>query len=357
MKIVKSLKKAISFTKKRLKSKPKKIRYVLCRDTPRQQKNIIFLLPALRYPNGGGIVAHSHCQLIQDIKYKNFTSQMLYPEEPKFSPTLFKHADNLKKDLNLNPATDFIVIPEIYAAEHAEYMVEMGVPYAINVQNGYLINFELIYRQKNMVQLNFAYENASIVIGISEDTNQNIQQLFPSCMNKLMKSYYVIDKATFKPFKDKKNIITYMPRKLPRHSLLVCFHLANMLPPDWELRAIDGVSEQEVYDILAESKIFLSFSEFEGLAMPPVMAALSGNVVVGYTGEGNKEYFSLACFQEIPCGDIKAFAEKVIEVINLMSTGGFEIDEAAIGILSKMFSREKQQQFLMQLIDAVDAGA
>jgi glycosyltransferase involved in cell wall biosynthesis len=130
-----------------------------------------------------------------------------------------------------------------------------------------------------------------------------------------------------------------------------------MLPPSWELQAIDGVTEQEVYDILSESKIFLSFSEFEGLAMPPVMAALSGNMVVGYTGEGNKEYFNLTCFQEIPCGDIKAFADKVIEVIKLMSTGSFEIDEAAIRVLSNMFSKEKQQQFLMQLIDAVDAGA
>lgn len=355
MQVVKAIKKVVGLIKKKLKGKPKKVRYSLGEADTTGRKNIIFLLPPLRYPTGGVIVTHSHSELIQNIDYKNFNSFVLYPEEPDFVPTLFTHANNLKKDLNLNPATDFVVMPEVFAAEHAPHMVELGVSYAINVQNGYLINFEVMHEQKSLAQLKFAYENAAMVLGISDDTNQNIAQLFPACLDKTMKSYYVIDKAVFKPFAEKKNIITYMPRKLGRHSQLVCFHLNNMLPAGWELKPIDGVSEQEVYDIFSESKIFMSFSEFEGLAMPPVMAALSGNMVIGYTGEGNKEYFNLPCFSEIPCGDIKAFADKVVEITTRMSAGDFSIDKAAVDTLADMFSKRRQQMFLTKLLDEVDA--
>ena len=38
-----------------------------------------------------------------------------------------------------------------------------------------------------------------------------------------------------------------------------------------------------------EWKIFLSFSSLEGLGLPPVEAALAGNHVIGYTGEGGNE--------------------------------------------------------------------
>lgn len=332
----------------------KDVVYTTKKSTGKYKKNIIFLLPALRYPCGGNIVVHNNSEVINSLNYKNFQSQVLYPLEPNFSPTLFNHAANLKKDLKLDSSKDFVIIPEIYAAEHAKALTDIGVSYAINVLNGYLMNFEMTFRDKSFEQLKYAYENASLIIGVSDDSIANIKMVFPNCTDKIIKSSYVIDKASFRPINSKKNLITYMPRKLPKHSQLFMFMLNNKLPKHWSIEPIDGVSENEVYNIFSNSKLFLSFSEFEGLAMPPVMAALSGNLVIGYTGEGNKDYFNMKCFQEVPSGDIREFIEKVLMAVDSFDKNNYNVDLDVIDQLSKMFSKEMQINYIKQLIDAVD---
>ena len=50
------------------------------------------------------------------------------------------------------------------------------------------------------------------------------------------------------------------------------------------------MTEKEIAFNLIKSKIFLSFSELEGFGRPPLEAAIAGNKVIGYHGEGWKEY-------------------------------------------------------------------
>lgn len=355
MKLTSTLKKIYSKTKVYINTTIKKdVSYIRVKSSEHCKKNIIFLLPALREPCGGNIVTHNISEVINSLEYNNIQSQVLYPLEPEFSPSLFNHAGNLKKDLKLDPSKDFVIVPEIYAAEHAKSLTDIGVSYAINVLNGYLMNLEIVNNVKSLEQLNYAYENASFIIGVSDDTIANIKMTFPNCSEKIIKSFYVVDKAKFKPIDAKKNLITYMPRKLPKHSQLFMFMLSNKLPENWGIQPIDGVSESEVYDIFSNSKIFLSFSEFEGLAMPPVMAALSGNLVIGYTGEGNKEYFNLQCFMEVFSGDIRGFIEKVLVAIDSFDKRNYKVDMDAITELSRMFSKEMQISFIKQLIDRVN---
>jgi hypothetical protein len=202
--------------------------------------------------------------------------------------------------------------------------------------------------------LDLAYENASLIIGNSQDTLKNILFAFPNHAEKLVRSYFVINKHKHQPIKQKKNIITYMPRKLADHSMRVLFFLKNKIPDNWEIKAIDGVTEQEVYDIFFDSKIFLSFSSFEGLAMPPAMAAMCGNHVIGYTGEANKEYFHLPCFEEIECGDVKAFASRVLDSIKAFDKGDYSLSYEAIEELENLFSMSNQKSFLLEFLARVD---
>lgn len=130
-----------------------------------------------------------------------------------------------------------------------------------------------------------------------------------------MRLHYSIDHSKFKANTVKKNIITYMPRKLPKHSALVIAFLSTSLPSNWQLLPIQHKTEQETAEMLAESKIFLSFSEFEGCPLPPLEAALSGNYVIGYSGEGGNEYFSPPIFSKINCGDIQSFVATVMSTI------------------------------------------
>lgn len=315
--------------------------------------NIVFFLPVTTYPSGGVIVAHDHSDAINEIESDKVHSTVLYPMDLNFLPKLFLHNSRFKRNYKFDLNKDFVILPEVMVVRFAPELIQKGIKYAIHVQNGYLMDFQLDSREGSFERLHKAYQNASIIIGNSIDTIKNIEFVFPDCKEKVIRSYFVIDKHKYKAVSDKKNIITYMPRKLSKHSKHVLFFLSNKIPANWKIVPIDGVTEQEVYNIFFESKIFLSFSEFEGLAMPPAMAAMSGNKVIGYTGEANKEYFHLPCFEEIPCGDIKLFASKVLETIQQFDNGKITLDMQSIEYLEQLFSKTKQTAFIKNLISHV----
>ena len=50
--------------------------------------------------------------------------------------------------------------------------------------------------------------------------------------------------------------------------------------------------------------------------MPPVEAALAGNQVIGYTGEGGNEYWKKPLFTKINSGEINKFVKTIINRIN-----------------------------------------
>ncbi|WP_238555543.1 glycosyltransferase [Chryseobacterium sp. P1-3] len=71
------------------------------------------------------------------------------------------------------------------------------------------------------------------------------------------------------------------------------------------------MNEQEVAQHLKESAFFLSFNHREGFGLPPVEAMACGCFVIGYSGQGGKEYFK----EEFSClieeGNIIDFVEKI----------------------------------------------
>ena len=114
--------------------------------------------------------------------------------------------------------------------------------------------------------------------------------MLPEFSKKIIRINFSIDTKKFK-IRKKENMITYMPRKLPHHSSLLLFYLKNLIPNNWKIVPLINISEQKLITMLGKSKIFLSFSNFEGIGIPPVEAALCGNKVIGYTGGGGIEYW------------------------------------------------------------------
>ena len=96
---------------------------------------------------------------------------------------------------------------------------------------------------------------------------------------KIVRISYALHLKKFKT-KNKKNIITYMSRKLPVHSNLVINYLKSQLPKKWLVKDINNLNEKKTYSSLKESKIFLSFSNMEGLPLPPAEAALAGILII-----------------------------------------------------------------------------
>ena len=319
------------------------------------RKNIIYLLPVQVRPAGGSIVAHHQSDSINAIQYKNFSSQVFYPDNVQHLVTKFVHNSSFKRDKNFDINNDFVLIPEMMVCRYAPELIRLGVKYGIHVQNGYSLGGEILLGIANFNDLLNIYDKAQVIIGNSKDTIENIKTVFPQFSSKIIRSYFVINKAKYQPIENKNNIITYMPRKLGNHSKLVLLFLGNKLPKGWSIKSIDGVTEQQVYDIFYDSKIFLSFSEFEGLAMPPAMAAMCGNRVIGYTGEANKEYFHLPCFEEVYCGDIKDFVKKILDAVERFEKNQEILDLESIEYLQNLFSDNNQTRYLYELIDEIES--
>ena len=303
--------------------------------------NLIYILPSEKGPAGGIKVSLKHSEIVNKFE-KKFSSQILFIKKKKTSKwknslnkliktkrekfsgwklneiiidkknqqNWFKNKINLKKDLNFDKKKDFIIIPEIFAHFANDLCIKNNINYAIFVQNGLAINFTNDYKS-----LDQAYSNAKFILTVSKHIDDCIKFVFPNCKNKIIQINQSIKQQKLN-FNSKRNLITYMPRKLPSHSKLVLFFLKNYLPTNWKILPLDNISQENVFKLLKKSKVFLSFSNLEGFGLPPLEAAISGNVVIGYTGEGGAEYWHNPIFKKIEQGNILDFVKKINIIIN-----------------------------------------
>jgi len=317
-----------------------------------ESRNVVYLVPSVQQRSGGDKVLYRQSETINALGLAKIHAQVLHPHNLKFKHEWFDHNVNFKKDLKFNPRSDIVVIPEIWAVPHAKSLSMVGVDYAIFVQGGYIMNTPLY--GWDISDINEAYRNAKLILSISDDTTNNIKYLFPDCAEKIIRIYYSVDSEKFHPHALKENLISYMPRRLERHAKLIQFFLKDKLPKHWKMQQIEGLNEDGVANLLNKSKIFLSFSELEGCPLPPVEAALAGNYVIGYTGQGAKEYWNPAIFKEIGNGEIVTFTQTILEQISKLennqqlASDEFEISREQLKL---KYSKQAEIDSLLNFID------
>lgn len=76
----------------------------------------------------------------------------------------------------------------------------------------------------------------------------------------------------------------------------------------WEVRALEGLNEDEFARQLREAAIFLSVSSREGLGLPPMEAMASGCYVVGYHAVGGREFMQPEFSSPVESDDVLALA-------------------------------------------------
>ena len=311
----------------------------------KKKRNIIYVLPAHKGPSGGSKVIYQHSELINKFAINNISSQILHLKKKKlsklslsFKKRVFSKSSKkygwfanemkvvnsfipssswtknkilIKNDMNFNPDTDFVIMPEIWAHFANDFLVRQKIKYSIFVQGYYHMNS--FYDHK---KLSKSYDEAEFIITTSEETYKCIKFIFPNCKNKILKINLSIDHKKFKtPFK-KSNLITLMPKKLGDHFHILSLLLFKKLPKKWKIESLSNLDEKKLLQKLSKSKIFLSFSYLEGFGLPPLEAAIAGNKVIGYSGGGGKEYWIKPIFDEIQPGNIKHFCEKILDTVN-----------------------------------------
>ena len=313
-----------------------------------EKVNVIYLLPEMKGASGGAKVIYNHSLILNDLD-KDINSKIIHLKK-NFSYKLelslskrFKWFDKKysgwdgkkmriskkyrpKKDwhenrifvgdnLNFDKKKDFIIIPEIWAHFATDLkFAEKKINYAIFVQGFFHMN-----STNNFLNLKKSYEDANLIITTSKYSVNYLRTMFPNLRKKIFKVNLSVDSNKFM-IKKKSNLITYMPRKLPEHSSLLLFYLKNLLPKKWKILPLINITEKKLTQTLSTSKIFLSFSNFEGMGLPPIEAALSGNKVIGYIGGGGSEYWKKPIFTKVENGEIEDFAKKIISSIKSYKT-------------------------------------
>ncbi|MDO8300036.1 hypothetical protein [Lacisediminimonas sp.] len=327
--------------------------------------NLLYLCHANRRPVGGIKVIYKLAELSDTLVGPGSEAFVLHPNHPGFRCTWFDANVKFRKTWfglqwagkpslskitdQFDPAHDFVVIPELWVRKYGVQLARLGVPYAIFVQNGYLVG------NGKREDLELAYRNAKVILSVSEDTSNCIAMAFPHAREKIQRIHLFVDAARFKPAVHKENLITYMPRKLAEHSAAFRFFLQGKLPPDWRLQAIDGLDEAGVAELLGRSKVFVSFSYMEGLGLPPIEAALAGNQVIGYTGEAGKEFWDPVLFTEVHQGDIAGLTQGVLKLVAHCDSIDEQAADAARLRLARTFSAQAQQRDLQAFLQTIGA--
>jgi glycosyltransferase involved in cell wall biosynthesis len=231
------------------------------------------------------------------------------------------------------------------------------VRFGIFVQNGYYTDPVLPEQPPALFDL--VYQAADLVLSISEDSGQMVALNYPRLdPDRILRVQYSVHERFLAPNDagaKSSSCITFMPRKMGAHAVRVVFALRQHLPPRWEIRAIHNVNEATVAAMLTASRIFLSFSEFEGLPLPPLEAALAGNLVIGYTGQGAKEYWHAPNFQEVHQGDVRGFVTAACQASREVDAMRLTRADLAPGIehLARRFSPVAEAENLCVLIGRI----
>lgn len=313
---------------------------------------LTYLCPNAQRASGGVKVIYRHVSQINQMQLDGVKAQIFHPKELGFRCDLPFDDLAFKEGFSFNKNNEVLVIHEMWAAREARIARDKGIRYIIQVQNGYEI-----FRKATMASVYPAYEHAELITCVSDDIYACLVFLFPEFKQKIVRLHLSVESDVFKPAGLKQNLITYMPRKLEKHSRLVVNYLARKLPDNWSLLPIQNMSQSEVAQALAKSRIFLSFSELEGLGLPPLEAALAGNLVIGYTGQAGKEYWLENQFHEVHCGDIRQFATLTLDKINDFDRGCIDVEsfDQNIALLKNQFSLAQELADLRDLVQRLSA--
>lgn len=338
--------------------------------------NIIYLNTAEKKPYGGAKTINKHSSLINNLKIKNLTSEVLYLKKSKISKIKkslkkkFRMKDSkygwkfsevsivknhkikwindliiIRNKFNFDQKNDFVILPELWAHFAEDMLIKKNIKYAIFVQNGYAMNSSS--DKKKLIK---AYKNSEFILSYSKDIFKCVQTAFKINKNKIINTNISVD--VDQKF-NKKNLITYMPRKLPNHSNNLLFFIQSHLPKNWALKSIDQINENKVFYFLKKSRIFLSFSDMEGLGMPPIESAIMGNKVIGYVGQGGTEYWKNPLFEKIENGNIIKFCNIILKNIKLINNQWVKKTSKERKELIKKYSPEQEKVKILKMIELI----
>ena len=277
-----------------------------------------------------------------------------------YRATWFANSTRLALDSCVG-STDLLVIPEYYASRLRDFPPSLRI---------ILFNQGPYYTFADMSPAEtgpYARDLKERILTVSEDGRALLQATFPGAEVHHVRS--VLDAAVFYPAAEPQGMrqIAYATnrRALERDHVLAMLRARGRLE-GWKFTPIRGMSEVEVADTLRRSAIFLSFSALDGFGLPPAEAMACGCYVIGFHGQGGREFFNPDYCQPIADGDLVAFASAVESAAAsferdplCLLTPGRRASEAVLGRYTEAGLRDDLVRFYasMGILPAADTTA
>ena len=201
------------------------------------------------------------------------------------------------------------------------------------------------------------WPNAGSVIVTSEQCRRFVEQTVAGAMP-VFSVRCVVDTALFTPAR-KRRLISFMPRKRRNdvETVIQLLRRSSALE-GWEFLPIEGMSEAEVAHVLGETAIFLSFSDREGFGLPPAEAMVAGCYVIGFTGDGGREFMTPDVCSPVEDPDLRGFVNEVERIAGEWHDGdGFMSEQRARARenISSRYNKARMRAAVEQVFTALTA--
>jgi len=272
------------------------------RGLPLKNRRILVLCPDWTHPSGGVRRIYRHVEILNALGYRAF---VLHQKE-NFRCDWFESSAPLAqtaKSWPLNPEEDLLVCPEYVAWQMVK--ATPGVPKIIFNQGAYHTFRGMSEKFESPPYLSPEFLGTTVV---SDDSRAYLNYAFPT--HPVVRIRHAIDSSMFYPSEPKSRRIAYMPRKLPADARQVIAILNQRgLVGEFEFIAIENMTESQTAQILRDASIFLNFCSQEGFSLPPLEAMACGCLVIGYDGQGGREYLNNDLAIRIAEEDILGFVK------------------------------------------------
>jgi glycosyltransferase involved in cell wall biosynthesis len=280
------------------------------------ERRIIYILEPFSFPFGGAATIYRHVEVLNENGIASFVAISEKPKIDFYQTT----APLLIHGGRLQPRTgDIFVIPEGFP-KYVEALISAPVKRLMFCQNQYYLPFTTNSRA------GIAEFGVHGIIASSIAVQNFFRDVYGVADLPILP--YAIDTKRFVPAEAKRRQIAFMPRKLPEDARFIAATFKRRYPhyADIPWVPIDGAVQANAARMMGLSAVFLSLSHKESFGLPPLEAMACGCLVVGYYGDGGREYVTPqnGCWAE--SGDWKACVDGIAAAIELFDRGGAELD-------------------------------
>ena len=270
-------------------------------------------------------------------------------------PTISKKDFFNKKDLS--PKQDVLIMPETSIFVIKKYFPEIPkIVFNQNASYTFGINKKVSY--KTVIDI---YTDPIIahVICVSKADYYFLTSILGLSPDRVSLIINAIETDLFMFGVKKKKQISFMPRKNPLHAQIVVSALIRKSWfKGWKVKLLDNMNQDEVAKSLMESLGFLAFGHPEGFGLPLAEACACGCQIIGYSGIGGKEIFSLDSVNgndyQVDYGDyagflngVKTFLEQCDSNMSLVVTNISSTSRS----VREIYSPEKMNKSIKKAIE------